>query len=398
MKFKKTARQYLGEMWAPTLGFIFASLALFGVYIYRITDLVPGFSVIEKVSIASASSAKIIMNDPLNAPHKVLQYILTRIDHTGFIAMRGVSIVIAIGLVALFFYVIRRWFSFRVAVMATILFATSSWMLNITRLATPDIMVLSIIAAIAYGAWIPRTKKHRLAVALGFGMVVWLLYVPGLVWFVIFGTIWQRKRVIELMKSEQAVFVLIIVGLLALLGPLLFSLYNDPQLLKAYVGLSADPLNQLAGIPKRLLLIPVKLVLYNYPVNPVYGIAKLPLLDIFTVVMALLGAFNFFVNDRLLDRTKIIFGGIMLSCGLYALNGTVGIQILIPFIYLLVAGGIAFMLQQWFKVFPINPFAKTLATGMLLIALIMVSFYHANRYYVAWPSIPATRAAFNQKP
>ena len=109
MKFKKTARQYLGEMWAPTLGFIFASLALFGVYIYRITDLVPGFSVIEKVSIASASSARIIMNDPLNAPHKVLQYILTRIDHTGFIAMRGVSIVIAIGLVALFFYIIRRW-------------------------------------------------------------------------------------------------------------------------------------------------------------------------------------------------------------------------------------------------------------------------------------------------
>ncbi len=398
MKFKKTARQVFGEMWLPTFATICSLLALLVVYMYGIKRMLPGFSMSEKMTIASAKSVRLIMENPLYAPHKILQYVMAKIDHTGFIAMRGVSVVIGIAIVALFFYVVRRWFSFRVAVITTILFATSSWMLNVTRLATNDIMVLSIIAAVAYGAWLPKTKKHRTAVALGFTLLVWLLYTPGLIWFVIFGSIWQRKAVIRLMKSERATFAIIIIGLLAVLGPLFYALFHDPQLLKTYVGLSSSPLSQFVGIPKRLLLIPVKLVFYNSPISPVHGINKLPLLDIFAVAMAILGAYNYYVNDRLLDRSKLLLGGILLSCGLYALNGQVGIQILLPFVYLLVAGGIAFMLQQWFKVFPSNPFAKVLATSLLTLALVSVCFYHANRYFVAWPSMPATRAVFDQKP
>lgn len=398
MKFKKTARQLLREIWVPAFGAVCALLALFALYIYRITDLLPGFSVSEKLTIAGARSARVIMDNPLYAPHKVMQYFFTRLDHTGFIAMRGVSILIGIAIVALFFYTVRRWFSFRVAVLTTILFATSSWMLHITRLATPDVMMLSIMAAIAYGAWLPRTKKHKTAVALGFALVVWLLYIPGLVWFVVIGGFWQRKAIVQLLRNEKAVFTVIIIGLLAVLGPLLFALYHEPQLLKTYLGLSNSPFAQLVGIPKRLLLIPVKLALYNSPPNPVYGIGRLPLLDIFTVVMAVLGAYSYYVNDRLLDRTKLLFGGIILASGLYALNGAVGIQILLPFVFLLVAGGIAFMLQQWFKVFPNNPFAAVLASILIVAAIVTVFSYSVNSYFVAWPSIPVTRAAFDQKP
>jgi hypothetical protein len=182
------------------------------------------------------------------------------------------------------------------------------------------------------------------------------------------------------------------------LGPLFYALFQDPQLLKTYIGLSSNPLAQLVGIPKRILLIPVKLAFYNSPISPVNGINKLPLLDIFAVAMAILGAYNYFVNDRILDRSKLLFGGIVMASGLYALNGPVGIQTLLPFVYLLVAGGIAFMLQQWFKVFPSNPIAKVMATTLLSVALISVCYYHANRYFVAWPSIPATRAVFTIQP
>lgn len=398
MKFKKTARQLLREIWVPAFGAICALLALFAIYIYRITDLLPGFSASEKVAISGARSARIIMENPLFAPHKVLQYFFTRLDRTGFIAMRGVSIVIGIAIVALFFYTVRRWFSFRVAVLTTILFAISSWMLHITRLATTDIMMLSLMAAIAYGAWLPKTKKHKTAVGLGFALVVWLLYIPGLVWFVVIGGFWQRKAIIKLLRNEKAVFAVIIIGLLAVLSPLIYSLISDPGLLKAYLGLSNSPFTQLIEIPKRLLQIPIKLAIINSPPNPVYGIGRLPLLDIFTVVMAILGAYNYFVTDRLLDRSKLLFGGIIIASGLYALNGAVGIQVLLPFVFLLVAGGIAFMLRQWFKVFPTNPFASVLAHVLLIAAIAVVCSYNINSYFIAWPSMPATRAAFNQKP
>lgn len=398
MKFKKTARQLLRDIWIPAFGAVCALLALFAVYIYRITDLLPGFSTSEKLTIAGARSARAIMDNPLYAPHKVMQYFFTRLEHTGFIAMRGVSIAIALGIVALLFYTVRRWFSFRVAALTTILFATSSWMLHITRLATPDIMMLSIMAAIAYGAWLPQTKKHKTAVALGFALVVWILYIPGLVWFVIIGGIWQRKTIVRLLRNEKAVFAVIIIGLLAVLGPIVYAVYNDPALLKAYLGLSNSPFTQVIEIPKRLLLIPVKLALLNSPPNPVYGIGRLPLLDVFTVGMAILGIYNYYVNDRLLDRSKLLLGGIILASGLYALGGQVGIQILLPFVFLLVASGIAFMLGQWFKVFPSNPFAAILAGVLLIGAVVVVISYNINSYFVAWPSVPATRAAFDQKP
>lgn len=398
MKLRKKLRQIISELWVPAFGGILALLALLAVYIYGIKRMLPGFSVSEKATIASAKSASLILQNPLYAPHKIMQYILIKFDHSGFIAMRGVSVIIGMGIVSLFFYTVRRWFSLRVAVISTILFATSSWMLHITRLATSDIMMLSIMAAIAYGAWLPRTKKHRLAVALGFALVIWLLYIPGLFWFVVIGAIWQRKTIIKLLKSERAVFIVIVIGLLALLGPLFYALFNDQMLARTYLGLSISPLTMLAGIPKRLLMIPVKLSFYNSPVNPVYNIGTLPLLDIFAVGMAILGAYNFYINDRLLDRTKILLGGIIVSCGLYALNGPVGIQILLPFVYLLIAGGIAFMLQQWFKVFPTNPFAKTIAIVLLVLSVVTVSYYNVNSYFIAWPSMPATRAVFNQKP
>jgi hypothetical protein len=398
MKFKKTARQLLRDIWIPAFGAVCALLALFALYIYRITDLLPGFSTSERVAIAGAKSAATIMDNPLYAPHKVLQYVFTRLDHTGFIAMRGVSIVIALAVISLFFFTVRRWFSFRVAALSTVLFASSSWMLHIARLATPDIMMLSIMAAIAYGAWLPRTKKHKTAVALGFALVIWLLYIPGLVWFVLIGGLWQRKTILRVLKNEKAVFAVIIVGLLAVLGPILYAVYNDPALLKAYLGLSISPLSQIIEVPKRLLLIPVKLAILNSPPNPVYGIGRLPLLDVFTVGMVVLGIYNYYVNDRLLDRSKLLLGGIALASGLYALGGQVGIQILMPFVFLLVASGIAFMLGQWFKVFPSNPFAAVLAGVLLVAAVVTVISYNINSYFVAWPSMPATRAAFDQKP
>jgi hypothetical protein len=397
MRQRKTFRQFCNELWQPTIGYVVAYLVLLLLFVYRIKDLVPGFSSIEKSAITATNSGALIMENPLFAPHKVLQYIIQKLGHSGFFAMRGVSIVIGIGIVFLLFITIKRWFSFRIALITSVLFATSSWFLFTVRLATPDIMVLSILSIIAYGSWLTRNPLPKKAIIVGFLLTTWLLYIPGMILFLVGGFVWQRKSIAKITSQEKLTTLIVGISAVALLAPLLFGFYQDPGLFKMYVGFSADPLAQLAQIPKNLLLVPYQIVIASR-LDAARGITGVPLLDILTVVMALIGGYYYFINDRSLDRTKILFGGALVSWLLISLNGLVGIQILLPFIYLFVAGGFAHMLEQWFKVFPSNPFAKVTAIILITVSVGAVCTFHIRKYFIAWPQTPTTKTFFNEVP
>lgn len=397
MRLKKTAKQLYLELWQPLVGYSSMFLIVLAIFIYKIKYLVPGFSMFEKKAIYASSSGTLLMDNPLYAPHKILQYGLQKLGREGFIAMRSVSVFIAIGLVFLLFYTVKRWFSLRVAIITTALFALSSWLLFNTRSGTPDIMLVTIIGAIAYGAWLPHSTTSKTAIIVGMLLTCWLLYIPGLVWFVVLGILWQRNTIKELFTEEKLTFLIAGVGAVALLAPLFFAIYNDPGVLKSFIGLSNTPLAQLSQIPKNLLLVPYQLIVGSL-LGPTQGINKVPLLDILTVAMAVIGGYYYIKNDRTLDRTKVIFGGALLGWILISLGGAVGIQILLPFVYLFVAGGFAFMIEQWFKVFPSNPFAKATATTLIVISVISVGAYHMHKYFIAWPQTPITRATFNQPP
>lgn len=398
MQLKKTLRQVVHEAVQPTIGYTLGIMAMLGILSYRLRYLVPGFSEPEKLAIAASRSVQMVLENPLYAPHKVLQYIMAKLTHTGFIAMRGISVLITIGVLVLFFYTVRRWFSFRIALISTFLFATSSWLLHIARLATPDIMSLGLMAAIAYGTWLPfNTKRPRLALALGVGLCIWLLYTPGMVWFVLLGAMWQRKTITQVVRRSKAWTVITATSVIALVAPLLYALARDTSLIPTYLGLSSLTVDQLVHGAKQLALLPVHLLAVG-PQDPVRWLGRMPLIDLFAAVMAVLGAYNYFQQDRKLDRYKLLLGGLVLSSLLACFGGVVGLYILLPFIYLLVASGVAYMVEQWFKVFPSNPFAKILATGLLVGALLAVSFYHINHYFIAWPQAPITKSTFSQQP
>ena len=124
----------------------------------------------------------------------------------------------------------------------------------------------------------------------------------------------------------------------------------------------------------------------------------MPILDIFTSVMVVLGIYNFYVNERKLDRVRFLVGTISLACILIALGGSVGIEILIPFVYLLAASGIAYLMNQWFVVFPSNPIARFSAWTMIILIVSTAAFYNLQSYFVAWAKAPVTKAYYSIQP
>lgn len=363
---------------------------------FRLHSLVPGFNAAELAAINGASSLKMIALDPSYLSHKLLQYLGLKLDHAGLLAMRLPSVLAGLIAAALFFYVINKWFNLRIAVISSFLLVSSSWFLHIARIGTPEVTYLGILAPLAYAIWLPRYKRPLAALGLGALVLINTLYTPGLIWFTLMGLIWQRKVLASVFKELKVPSLLVLSGCLVLLVPLVLALVKSPELIGSYLGLPENIMQSLRAMPRNLLEIPVQLA-WRGPVNPATNLSNLPLLDFFTVIMAILGGYSYATHAGL-QRSRMLLGSFILGCLLVSLGGAVTIVLLLPFIYLLVAGGLNFMIEQWFKVFPYNPFARTMAVVLLLASVTVVTFYHANSYFVAWPQAPATKEVFNIPP
>lgn len=67
-----------------------------------------------------------------------------------------------------------------------------------------------------------------------------------------------------------------------------------------------------------------------------------------------------------------------------------------PFLYIIAAAGIALLLQQWFTVFPKNPFARSVGVVLISICISASVAYNLHRYFIAWPHTPEVIREFQQ--
>ena len=98
-----------------------------------------------------------------------------------------------------------------------------------------------------------------------------------------------------------------------------------------------------------------------------------------------------------LERTRIMLLTAVLSIILGALGEvTVATVILLPFVYSVVGAGISFVLDEWYGVFPRNPFARSFGLLLVTLVVLMSTYYQLTRFMVVWPQTPETRAVYNQ--
>ncbi len=391
----KQFRLFLIKVWEPLLGGLLGLALVSIVLFYKLGSLVPGFSKTEIVHFSGLNSFRAIANNPLNAPYKLLHFGLNNLYHQSPYASRAISAAFGLVAVALFYYVVSRWHSRNIAILGTILFASSSWFLHITRLATPDILQTVLLATIAYGTWIRKTQRSTLVISLGVFLACLLAYIPGLIWFLVIGGIWQRKAVARHVKHAQIALLPAVIFGLALLSPLVIALIRQPELLKSFVGLPSHNLPTPYDIFRHIINVPFQ-IFFRGPNDPTIWLGRLPLLDLFSATMCVLGIY-FYFYQRKLDRTKIIIGSLIIGDVLVGFRGQVASVILMPFIYILITAGIAFMLNQWFSVFPRNPLARTIGTGLIVLAVALSGYYNLRHYFVAWPNAPITKQSFNQQ-
>lgn len=388
----KKFKLWVRLMWRPILIGLGVAVVVAVFYGFKLGTLLPGASKPEVAYITSIRSGKAIVENPVFAMHKLPVYGLFKLGVNNIGAFRAVSAAFAAFSIMGCFFVLREWYTTRVAVLGTGLYMTSAWILHIGRLATPEATFLLIMPVVWAVLWLYFTTLYKSAIVVLAALTAMCFYVPGFIWLIVCISIWQHKRIWKEIKNVPVWFrILCVLLVLVILAPLARAVVLHPNVGLEVLGLP-NRLPSLQTLWYNLIHTPSSFII-SAPYDPVRWLGRLPLLDLFCVVMAIFGAYS--LRFRLKEvRTHLIIGGSLILFALVVIGG-IPITVLFLPLFVLIADGIAFMLRQWFTVFPKNPFARVTATTVLSLAVLFVAFYHINHYFIAWPQNPATRAAYS---
>ncbi len=393
-----TVRRFMRDHYIEILLCLAGFALLFLLLWFRLGSLTFGnAAAVEVTSKQAALSWHSIIDNPLNAPHSVVQRLVMYTGHSGITSMRLVSTVWAVIAIVLFYIVARQWHSARVAGLATWLFISSAWFLHTARLATPEILwLVSVLALVVL--FTPRRQgfDNRLVLPVTLIVLCVSLYVPGMVWLVLASIIVQRGNVAQAWAATGSYLgrgLSLLLGA-AILTPLVYALFQTPSLLRAWAGIG-PVLGQPLDIAMRFLAVPKQLFVAG-PADPVYWLGRLPLLSVFETLMLVVGVY-FYVRHFGAARARFILILSGIAWLVYAIGGLTSLSLIIPAVYLFVATGIAYMLRQWLQVFPQNPIARALGIAVIVTAVLLTSIYQTRSYFVAWRYSPETINVFNQK-
>lgn len=392
----KKALGWVRENWFMVIFWSLSVLMLLFVCFYNLESITEGkLSRQEIVALESSNSARKIVDNPLFLPFKLGEYIMLNFGNGSVYLLRAVPTLFGFVFAVMFFALTRHWFSAIIAWLTTAMLATSGLFLNYSRLAVPDILLpLALLSLMACAWWIYQSKRPGFALFVSGIIIATVMYIPGIVWFCLLAIFAQRRHI---SKTIKKVPVLSTIGFFLLAGlliaPLIRAGINNPLLIKDWLAIPVDV--NIAEIVRQFVFVPASLVVRSLP-DPAFNLGRLPYLDIITIALAALGSYAFLLRLDLV-RTRAMIGAAIISWLLIAFSNAVHIVLILPLIYLTVAAGIMFMLQQWFSVFPKNPIAR--ANGIIMIVLLVgISVYfNSLRYFVAWPSNPVTKITFQEE-
>lgn len=384
----------LMHKWARVVAPLIGALLVLALLIVM---LVPAYGTLGQLGNAfssahqlGVSSGKDLIRNVSFLPEKLPQYALHTSGVDDTVPFRIISALFGILAVAAFYALLKTWQTKRIALLGTLLFMTSSWFLHQSRFAEPQVLYLSALPMLLLaGTWL-QDKRYDKFLPISAAMIALCLYLPGLWLFIAIGCVIVRKDLLEAWQEVDKKRRSLIIGFFSAgIAPLFFALASNVSQIPKWLGLPSRDVFSLQLIIDNLYQLPQSLFI-NGPDEAIKWLVGTPILDVFTIALVILGSFSYYKGAHTLQaRILALFTAVSLL--LIIIGGAVGLSILIPILYLVAANGLAFLLQQWFTVFPRNPFARAFGVFCILIAVSVTVFYHVNRYYVAWPHATTTK-------
>jgi hypothetical protein len=361
----------------------------------QLGGLTGAYSTQELASQTQASSLHDIYSNPVNAPYKLLVWTGLKLGHHSLLITRIAAAAIAVGVATLFYWVAVHWYSKRVALLSSILFIGSSGFLHIGRYGTALILQMATLLLIACVLLYRRARRETPVTYLIVVLLALCLYVPGIFWFELLGLALLHKHIWRLFNRLGWLHGVAILTLgIGITIPILWASIQNPAVLREILALPAH-VPTVASLWQQAKELGGAIVYRGY-YSPEFWLYGSPLLNTAEMTLFLAGVFVLIQTPRL-RKDHYIVGAMLVSIALILLGGSATIAMLIPLMYLVIAGGIYYLLDQWLTIFPRNPIARGLGVGLICITASFSAYYHVQAYYVAWPQAPETEQVYTIK-
>lgn len=377
------------------IGWVLAIAAVLAwLLLYMLGNLTGGMSRDELSAVAAPVGLHAIYADPSYLPLKLVRAVtfFSFPDHGQTLSRLPNAIFGGLAMLS-FAGLVRLWYGTRVAALAGAMFAFGAWTLHVSRLASFDVLYLWALPMLLFSHFLLRKYYRHTAVWFG-SVVVWglLLYIPGLVWFVLVDIWLQRKYVAAGWRHAQAWWRRVLFALLSILWlPLLAVDLARQGSLLTWLGSPAH-FGSAGAIARDFAAVPVHLFIRG-PEDPQLWLGRLSLLSVFALVLCILGIY-FYATHRKSRRSWYMAVLALLGFILVGLGGPVSLSLLVPLLYVAAATGLAYLLSQWLKTFPNNPFARGLGLGLIIFAVALSCVYNYRAYFIAWPHAQEVKATF----
>lgn len=364
---------------------------IFSLYLWRLGTLTQGISPAEASAGSSSLSVQSILDNPVYAPHKILQYSVQKTFGHSALALRSVSATAAILFLFCFFELVKSWFGKMIGSFATLLLAATPWFVLMARSGGPEISLLTPIFVLSSYYWLVRSKSRPawLALLISAGLVAFL---PGGLWLILLGLAIAKKPLIQSAKGLGTIPKVIgTIFMLSILTILVHAALKNPSSLKPLLLVPAD-------WPS--VIVSIKSIAWNFlalfwrtPLHADFIIGRLPMFSGAQIALAIFGVFALFKLAR--NKLYLLLGIMAFAVLAAGLNRNLALlTFALPAIVLCVAAGLRYLFIQWQGVFPKNPLPRYLALA-LIASLVAIHVLYGLRYsLIAWPNTSATRSTY----
>lgn len=376
----------------PTL-YLLLIVTAFAMYFWRLGSLTAGIGPDEAISRSQSTNIDNLIDDPVNAPYHLSQWLFITLFNEGAAFTRLSSAIFAIVFIVCFYIVAKSLFGRFVGVLSALILAATPLVILMARNGSPRIMLLSPMAILATYYLFINAKKHSYLSWIGLCAASALcLYAPGSVWVILVGLILGRRRLSDsLKKITPNVQVLGLILALAIVGPLVYGIINNPQILHQLLLIPSD-WPTLVESAKSFAWSLLSLV-WRTPGHFDLIIARLPFLGAIQVILAIFGVYA--ITRLATKKVHTLIFIILLGAVASALNNNILLMIIaLPAVSLFVAGGLKYLYVEWRQVFPKNPIPKYLALFLMSLLVLMHLAYGLQYALSAWPNTTDTKAVY----
>lgn len=387
---------FLIYRWRYILGYSVIGLLLVGLLIFA-GLYIPGGISTEEMHAAVRSDALSLANPTSFAvtslPYYLLQagvfHLFGVHDFTIKLPSLIIALVSAVGLILL----LRRWFKPNIAVLTSMIAVTTGQFLFIAQNGAPGILyVFWPIALLMVGTQVTRAKKGRLLWKLLFAAVTALsLYTPlsiyPLIAIVAATTLHPHLRAIFRRLSKPKIAASIVTAAI-IVTPLILLIVANPQLGLSLLGI---PTVWPPDIAATTLTILGQFFLFWQPsttslMTPVFGLGSVLIISV--------GVYRL-IRTRDTTRSYLIIIWILCLIPVLIMNPVFTSVTFVPSV-LLMAAGLTSLVGYWYRLFPLNPYARIAGLLPLIILVLTLIGSGVDRYVYGYHYDPNTATNFSR--